>query len=188
MEGTIIAARLAEALAPGLPPEIAERLLASPRLGAAAQDWARSGLEGVATLVSPADLALTAAGPDGLVRAAALAGAVWHAAEVRGMLMARDLQAYFASPALSGHGEATREAALRHFALAPGLPAGDPTTPLADRVAASGRACLAAWLDSLPARVGAALRLTLDPGCEGEADALHREHGPGILRAVAAAA
>lgn len=180
----IVPSRLARRLAPDLAAATAERLLASPRLGARARRWAAEGAEDALHALAFDDRLLAESGPEGLRRAAVLAGAVWHARRVRGLIMARDLQAF-----IDRHGPAARALALRHVALAPpGEGEGAAERPLADAVAADGRACLSAWLDALPPRAAAVVRLLLPEDDEGQPGTAHREHGPRLLRAAAEAA
>lgn len=195
--GMVLAARLAERLAPGLAAATAARLLASPRLGARALRWAAEGAEDAVHALGFDDRLLAESGPDGLRRVASLAGAIWNAGRVRGLILARDLQNF-----LDLYGPEARALALRHAALAPppgaasgaGAEAGsDAETdtsglPLTEAVAADGRACLSAWLDALPPTAAAAVRLYLPPDDEGRPGPAHREHGPRILRAAAGAA
>lgn len=181
LDGGIVPSRLAARLAPGLAAATAERLLASPRLGAQARRWAVEGAEDAVHALGFDDRLLAESGPDGLRRAAALAGAVWHAGRVRGLILARDLQGF-----IDRCGPAARALALRHAALAPpAADAGSAELPLADAVAADGRACLSAWLDALPPSAAAAVRLALPEGDEAQPGPAHREHGPRLLRAVA---
>lgn len=180
----IVPPRLARRLAPDLAPATAERLLASPRLGAQARRWAMEGAEDALHALAFDDRLLAESGPDGLRRAAVLAGAIWHARRVRGLILARDLQAF-----IDWHGPAARAFALSHAALAP--PDEDAEAagrPLADAVAADGRACLSAWLDALPPAAAAAVRLMLPEEDEEQPGIVHREHGPRLLRAAAEAA
>ena len=182
--GGIVPSRLARRLAPGLAPATAERLLASPRFGAQARRWAAEGAEDALHALSFDDRLLAESGPDGLRRAAVLAGAAWHARRVRGLILARDLQSF-----IDRHGPAARAFALRHAALAPpGEDAEAAERPLADAVAADGRACLSAWLDALPPAAAGAVRLSLPEEDEEQPGAAHREHGPRLLRAAAEAA
>lgn len=180
----IVPSRLAMRLAPDLATATAERLLASPRLGAQARRWVMAEAEDAVHALAFDDRLLAESGSDGLRRAAVLAGAVWHARWVRGLILARDLQAF-----IDRHGPVARTFALRHAALAPpGEDAGPVERPLADAVAADGRACLSAWLDALPPPAAAAIRLMLPEEDEGRPSAAHREHGPRLLRAAAEAA
>lgn len=180
----IVPSRLARRLAPDLAAATADRLLASPRLGARARHWAAEGAEDALHALAFDDRLLAESGPDGLRRAAVLAGAVWHARRVRGLIMARDLQAF-----IDQHGPAARALALRHAALAPpGEDEGSAERPLAEAVAADGRACLSAWLDALPPPAAAAVRLMLPEEDEAQPGTAHREHGPRLLRAAAEAA
>ena len=175
--------RLAARLAPGLAAATAARLLASPRLGAQVRRWATNGSEGALHALAFDDRLLAESGPDGLRRAAALAGAIWHGRRVRGLILARDLQTF-----IETHGPDARALALRHAALAPPAEdAGSAELPLVDAVALDGRACLAAWLDALPPPAAAAARLTLPEDNEAQPGPAHREHGPRILRAAAEA-
>lgn len=182
--GGIVPSRLARRLAPDLAATTAERLLASSQLGARARRWAMAGAEDALHALAFDDRLLAESGPDGLRRAAVLAGAVWHARRVRGLILARDLQAF-----IDRHGPAARALALRHAALAlPDEDAGAAERPLVDAVAADGQACLSAWLDALPPAAAAAVRLTLPEEDEERPGTEHREHGPRLLRAVAESA
>ena len=181
MSGTLFPDRLAALLAPGLPGAVAERLLLSPRLGPRARQWALRDADGTAASLPDEDRGLALATSHRVRQAAVLAGAVWHADRVRGLVMARDLQAF-----IEAYGPEARSAALQHAALAP---AGvDADLPLLDAVLADGRKCLAAWLDALPEAASAMVRLRLPLDAEQPPEDAHRAHGPAILRAVAAAA
>ena len=177
MAGDIIAARLADRLAPGLGESIAERLLLSPRLGARVRDWALDGADAALASIPADDRDLVAAGEPALRRAVSLAGAVWHANRIRSLVLAKDLQSF-----IEAHGPAARMAALRHAALAPQQSGDDP---LPEAVSADGRACVAAWIDALPPVAAAALRLTLPVDLEAPPGDAHRAHGPAIVQAVA---
>lgn len=183
LAGGIVPSRLAARLAPGLAAVTAERLLASPSLGARVRRWAAEGTEDAVHALAFDDRMLAEGGAAGLRRAAMLAGAVWHARRVRGLMLARDLQAF-----IDQYGPAAREAALRHAALSPDAEDGGPVQPpLIEAVAMDGRACLSAWLDTLPPPAAAAIRLALPESDEAEPGPAHREHGPRILRAAAEA-
>ena len=180
----IVPSRLAPRLAPGLAAVTAERLLNSPRLGQRVRRWAAQGAEDALHALAFDDRLLGESGVEGLRRAAMLAGAIWHALRVRGLILARDLQAF-----IDAHGAAARELALRHAVLAPAVEdAGSAERSLAEAVAEDGRACLSAWLDALPPAAAAAVRLALPDDDEGRPGPAHREHGPRILRATAGAA
>ena len=178
-EGPASMDRLAEALVPGLSPATAERLLKSPRLGERARALLAGNAAASMMALTDADRTLAEAGSDGLDRAASLAGAVWHADRVRGLMLARDLQ-----PFLDAHGPAARDAALRHADLAPS-PAPDlGDMRLADQVREDGLACVSAWIETLPTDAANAVRLRRSPDSDRPPGDAHRAHGPAILRAV----
>ena len=182
MVAELLPERLAPLLAEGLPPAVAARLLSDARLGPRARAFAAGVLGDVAAAIealTPGERLLAEAPGRALSEAATLAGAVWHAPRVRGLLLAKEVAAFAAALA-----EAARRAALRHGALAPGGIA--VPRDLEAAIREDGAACLTAWLDSLPRPLAARLRLRLPLSAEGVPEALHRAHGPAILRAVAA--
>ena len=150
----VLAARLAARLAPGLGESVAERLLLSPRLGERVRAWATAGAADALAALDERDRTLAAAGEGALRQAAVLAGSVWHARRIRSLVLARDLQAF-----IEAHGPGARTIALQHLSLSP-APAVTSAEPLADAVLADGRACVSAWLGSLPGPAADALRLS----------------------------
>lgn len=173
--------RVAPMLAPGLPAAVAARLQRSPRLGARSSAWLAETL-GDAELgsLSEQERDLVAARTDALCRAAILAGAVWHARRVAGLVLAADVAAFVAAC-----GEPARAVAFRNLAAAV---SSDGELPLEEAVARDGKACVTAWIDTLPTGVAARIRLMISPPDEVVPDALHRTHGPEILRRIAAEA
>lgn len=179
------AERLAERIAPGLPASVAERMLASPRLGARTAALALRVIEGAGPAIAalPAgEAALAGADSAALERAAVLAGAVWQAGRIRSLLRAAEVAAL--EEAL---GPGARQAALAHDALASPDP-GD--APLADAVRADGAVLLLAWREALPVAVAEALRLTWpleEPAMPAEGDP-RLAAGPRIVASIAGAA
>jgi hypothetical protein len=94
---------------------------------------------------------------------------------VRGLVRSADIAAF-----VQRHGEAVRDAALRHCERAPAEP-GD-ALPLDEAVVADGAACLAAWIDLLPPGIAARLRLRV---ADVTPDARHRAQGPALIRLLA---
>jgi len=144
-------------IVPGLQAETARRLLHSPRLAVRASQLLAARLgDGNSGALDPVDSALATAPADALEAMAFSAGAVWHARRVRAVVLGADIAAL-----CHRCGEAAREAALRHAALAPDDAAGlgGPVDELEADIAHDGRRCVAAWIDTLPAWAAARLRL-----------------------------
>jgi hypothetical protein len=163
----------------GIAAATAARLLASPRFGDRARALVVAGLgapEAALAALPPEEAALAAAPAERLATAARLAGAVWHAAQVRALLRGADVAAFVAE-----HGEAARRAALAHAALAP-AESGEGS------IAADGWALLAAWRQALPAPLPGWIALRLDPGCDAAPGEAHRAASGAIIAAIAAEA
>jgi hypothetical protein len=60
--------------------------------------------------------------------------------------------------------------------------------PLEQAVRQDGKACLAAWIDSLPAGVASRLWLMVSQADDVAPEMAHRQQGPAIVRRVAAEA
>jgi hypothetical protein len=175
-------------IAPGLRPETAQRLFASPRLARRASRWLADAVGcGDPAALEPVDLALASASVTLLDSVALCAGAVWHAQRVRALVLGSDISL------LCGRlGDATRNAALRHAppALDGSHPSGrdDDAAALADAVERDGTRCMSAWLDALPhwARSRVCLKWPgvreLPAGANGPASAVR------IVRALASEA
>ncbi|WP_458097123.1 hypothetical protein [Roseomonas sp. WA12] len=181
--------RLAARIAPGLPASVAERLLASPRLGARTAALALRVIEGAGPGIAalpPAEATLAGCDAAALERAAVLAGAVWQAGRIRSLLRGADVAAL--EEAL---GPEARQVALVHGSLASSEPGPEMGgLPLAEAVRADGAALLLAWREALPLPVAEALRLTWpldEPDLPGEEDA-RRAAGPRIVAQIAAQA
>jgi hypothetical protein len=155
-------------IAPGLRAETAQRLLASPRLARRASRLLADRLGcGDAATLEPVDLALASA-PRAVLEAVALrAGAVWHARRVRAIVLGADIALL-----CTRLGDATRNAALRHGALAP-LKGNSPDIDgaggngaggLPDDILRDGTHCLSAWIDALPDWVASRVRLKFQTG------------------------
>ncbi|MBR0648001.1 hypothetical protein GXW73_34590, partial [Roseomonas hellenica] len=154
----------------------AARLLASPRFGARtiALVAARLCTPEAALAGLPAAEAMLAGAPAAtLGRAAILAGAVWHAAQIRSLLRGADVAAFVAE-----HGEAARRVALAHAALA-------PADPGKGGIAGDGAALLAAWRQALPAPLPDWIAIRLAPELDVEPGEPHRTHAGAILAAIA---
>jgi hypothetical protein len=150
-------AAAAALIVPGLHTETARRLLHSPRLAVRASQLLATRLgNGNSEALDPVDSALATAPADVLEAMAFSAGAVWHARRVRAVVLGADIAAL-----CHRCGEAAREAALRHAALAPDDAAGlgGQLDELEDDIAHDGRRCVAAWIDTLPAWAAARVRL-----------------------------
>lgn len=144
-------------IVPGLRAETARRLLHSPRLAARASQLLAARLgDGGAPPLDPTDAALATAPADALDAMTFSAGAVWHAQRVRGVVLGADIAAL-----CHRCGEAAREAALRHAALAPddAIALSGPPGELESDISHVGRRCVAAWIDSLPDWAAARVRL-----------------------------
>jgi hypothetical protein len=175
-------------IAPGLRTETIQRLLTSPRLAERASQLLaeRLGAGDPATL-EPADRALASSAAATLETVALAAGAVWHAQRVRALVLGADIALLCAR-----FGDGTRDAALRHAALAPDdrhLAAPNDTTDgaeaLADDIQRDGVRCMAAWIDTLPGWAAARIRLKWPPTNTPLDDAARACAVP-IVRAVAA--
>jgi hypothetical protein len=179
-------AQVAPLLAPGLSPETARRLLASPRLGARASRWlaARLGEGDPAALPVP-DGALAVASAETLETVALCAGAVWHAPRMRALVLGADIAVLQARL-----GDEVRCAALRHARLsgAAAQPGGvaEDADALADDIARAGAACLAVWIETLPDWAAARVRLKWPGGAAQPADADASARAVTIVRTVAA--
>ena len=184
--------RVAPLLAPGLARETAQRLMRSRTLRAPCSAWLARTLgpvEGFDAL-DPQQQRLVLADGEVLDKAAFLAAAVWHARRICALVLAPDIAAFVAE-----HGQAARDAALRHLSLTPAPaeisapPAAADTPQRADLtalMAADGRACVAAWIDQLPAAIGARVRMKLPYGRDVPPRTPHNQYGPPIVRAIAA--
>ena len=176
------AGRLAGRIVPGLPASVAERLLASPRLGprvAALVQRVTTAAEPAIAALPPGDAALARGDATALDRATVLAGAVWQAGRIRSLLRAAEVAAL--EEAL---GPGARQAALAHGALA-SPDSGD--APLADAVRTDGAVLLLAWREALPSPVAEALRLTWpleEPAMPAAGDPRHAA-GPRIVARIA---
>ena len=179
------AGRLAGRIVPGLPASVAERLLASPRLGprvAALVQRVTTAAEPAIAALPPGDAALARGDATALDRATVLAGAVWQAGRIRSLLRAAEVAAL--EEAL---GAEARQVALAHGALAAAAP-GD--APLAEAVRVDGAVLLLAWREALPEAVVEALRLTwpLEEPALPEAGDPRLGAGPAIVSRIAAQA
>ena len=157
-------------LAAGLQAGTARRLLRSPRLSERASALLVGGLgRGEPGTLPEADRRLVLASTRTLERAAILAGAVWHSAQVRALVLAQDVAAF-----VDELGEDARDAALRHATLAPAPSGGTiPAHGLAAAIRRDGAACLSAWIDALPGWASGRMRLrwrATDGSAGGEAD------------------
>jgi hypothetical protein len=172
-------------IAPGLHAETVQRLLASPRLARRASRLLadRLGCGGVAAL-EPVDLALASA-PCAVLEAVALrAGAIWHARRVRAIVLGADIALL-----CRRLGDATRNAALRHAALAPlegNSPDIDDAGGLPDDIVRDGAHCMSAWIDTLPDWAASRVRLKF-PGATRPAGSADRHASAvQIVRTLAA--
>jgi hypothetical protein len=183
---------VAPVIAPGLRFETAQRLFASPRLAGRASRWLAEHLGGGdPAALEPMDLALASAPGAVLASVALCAGAVWHAQRLRALVLGADIALL-----RTRIGDATRDAALRHAALAPGdgelsgrdRGVMDDAGALADAIERDGPRCLSAWIDVLPDWAASRVRLkwpgvpALPAGADGAASAVR------IVRALAAEA
>jgi hypothetical protein len=180
--------------APGLRAETARRLFATPRFaGRASASLADRLGRGDATTLHPLDLALAAAPGAVLDAVARHAGAIWHARQIRALVLGADIAQFCARL-----GEATRTAALRHAALAPDagnaadIDADAATTEqagaLADAIERDGVHCLATWIDSLPEWAAARVRLKIPPASAWSISGDARATAMRIVRTLAAEA
>lgn len=173
-------ARVAPLLAPGLAASTAQSLLAAERLRPRVLAWLDDTLgEADASQLDPADARLLdglAGGGDAASRLATLAGAIWHAPAILGMVMAADIAAVSEK-----HGEAARKAAIAH---APSRPPIDAPGDI-DHLQADGEACVAAWIAALPPPIAARARLGWSDAALPAPGPAHEAHGPAILRLLA---
>lgn len=164
----------ANTLSPGLLANTASLLLHdhrfAPRATAILAD--RLGRGDLATLAE-SDRGLVLAGPAALSQAASLAGAVWHGARVRALVLAGDLAALQAR-----HGAQARSSAMQHRTLSPAT-AG--TGNLLDDIAEDGVRCVCDWIALLPKWAGARVRLVWAP----RTGAAEPARGAAIVCAVA---
>lgn len=173
--------RAAALLAPGLRQSTAQWLMTSPRTAARASRLLSERLgQGSLDALEPADRGLALAPAAALRAVAAAAGAVWHAARVRNLLRAQEINALAAQ-----HGPDVRAAALRHAALSP-RPDVVPGEELGDAVARDGARCIAAWIAALPAWAGDRIRLKWTDDAAPPADPALQAQATAIVRAVAA--
>ena len=165
--------RLASLLEDGVTTALAQRLLDTaalrPRLSALLSS--RLGLQ----RIDPKLQRLAAMSPAQLDQLCLHAGAVWHAAELLRLLDGAAVRALAANLGFD-----PRPFAARHAQLAPAPASSD--APLAERVAADGRNCLAAWSATLPAPAHRCAELCLPP--DTLLDDAHQAHGPRIIDAL----
>lgn len=182
--------RAAPLIGPGLRADTAQRLFTSPRLAERASRLLAERLgSGDPATLEPGDLALASAAGAVLETVALGAGAVWHARRVRGLVLGADIALL-----CSRCGDAARNAALRHTALAPGADqlagidrgAADDAGVLADDIARDGARCVSAWIDILPGWAAARVRLKWRGGLESPASEDDHACAVRIVRALAA--
>jgi hypothetical protein len=169
---------LAPLLAAGLGVQTAARVLASAgcarRLPGVLRERLGDAAPALAALPRQ-EAALAVAQPGTIARAITLAGAVWHGARVRALVLAADVASFVAV-----HGAAARAVAFAHAALS--QPSDD--RPLAAAIAADGALVMEAWRRALPAPLPEWLALCIAPPAETPSPA-HVQHGPAIVRAIA---
>lgn len=173
--------RLASLLQDGVTAALAQRLLEAaalrPRLDALVSD--RLGLDNPGLddpeLDDPGLRHVVTLAPARLDQLCSRAGSVWHAADVLGLLDGGAVRALAAELGFD-----PRPLAARLMPLAPSPTRSD--APLAERIVADGRHCLAAWCASLPGPANRYAELCLPPDAlPGEA---HGAHGPRIIDAL----
>ncbi len=174
-------AHVAPLLAPGLAPSTAKSLLSAERLRPRVDAWLNEllGETDLAALDAIDARILDGLAADGnaALRLATLAGAVWHAPAVLGMVMAADIAAFSEK-----HGEAARKVAIAYAAMRPTIKtAGD-----VEKLQSDGEASVAAWIQSLPPSIAARVRLGWSDSEFPAPDAAHEAHGPAVVRLVAA--
>lgn len=171
---------VAPLVSPGLSAATAERLMRSPRLAARVSSLLadRLGRAEPGTLAA-GDARLALASAETLARIVPCAGAVWHAAQVRALVRAQDVDAFVAAL-----GQEARPAALSWPQLAPPGVATVPADGLEAAIRRAGAACVAAWVDSLPGWAARRLRLGWATGDADLPEPGLRAHAAAIVRAV----
>jgi hypothetical protein len=180
--------RLARCFGGALPAAFCERMLATPRLADRLSQTIVSHYRLPPTSaedsVEAADKAIALTPTEAFPEIASRSGAIMWSAAIANTVMARDVSALH-----SAIGEALCSFAVTHRELAgPELPLA-PFATLAERIAADGWRCLAAWCDAVDSGVGARARLKFPvlPILEAPLPAAFASAGPAIVRRAAAA-
>ena len=180
-------AAVASLLGHGIPPALAERMLAAPLLRARLDAELRSRLGELPPELTPVQAHIAALDPAGLLRLTLRAGAAWHAAEIAKAYDGATVRAL-----VERIGPEFRGAALADLAAHPrpaaAVGAAAPSSPSLDglpaAIARDGTACMVAWCEAQPRAVG--WRLLLRLRVNGKPGPEHGQLGPGIVERLAA--
>lgn len=185
-------AAVASLLGHGVPPALAERMLAAPTLRERLDAELRSRLGALPPKLTPVQAYVAALDPAGLLRLTLRAGAAWHAAEIAKAYDGATVRALVERIGPEFRGAALADLAAHPRPAAPvGAAAPSSPTPssqgldaLPAAIARDGTACMVAWCEAQPRAVG--WRVLLRLRVNGRPGPEHGQLGPAIVERLAA--
>lgn len=178
-------AAIASLLGHGVPPSLAERMLATPSLRDRLDAELRDRLGVLPPELTPTQAHVASLDQAGLLHLTLRAGAAWHAAEIAKVYDGNTVRAL-----VERIGPEFRNAALADLLAHPRAAAktdapGPTLDGLPAAIARDGTACTVAWCEAQPRPIG--WRILLRLRVSGKPGPLHAELGPAIVDRLAAA-